>query len=604
MVAERVTSGSRNEPLDPELQALHEAELVLFPRPLDGASPGWSWDVPTARISRAETGLPPSTTTKVASSSELSERDAQWLRRLVLPNVPVRLDARVVKYLKFYRDSEKGRQIAEVWTKKSGKYTAALKAAFVRAGLPSDLVWLSLVESGHNPDITSPAGAAGLWQFIPETARLYGLTVDRWVDERLDPERATQAAARFLADLHQRFGNWELAMAAYNMGYGGLLRAIRKYNTNDFWELSRHEAGVPWETALYVPKIYAIAIVMNNRQAFGLDRIQPEEPISFDTVVVQPGVSLSRVGAAAEVSLPEIEALNLHFLAARVPPTAPKPAPSGSRPGTPEKNGGRWRVRVPKGTGSRASQKLAQSGDLGAALRPYLVRFGDTVASISQDLGVPAARLGKDNAIGASERLEQGTVLLVPAEKSRPEPAAEPVVVVVPAHQFSYSDRRRVFYEAQAGDTLEQIADFFGVPVADLEMWNVVDTRAALQAGMTLQIFVPRSADLGRVRCYEEGKVRILTAATPEFFDHFEGLNGKKRIVVAAKQGDTLTDIGKRYGVTPASMERVNRRPRNDVLASGESVVVYVPKGAAASSADQGFTPLPEVSPPYPDALP
>ena len=106
---------------------------------------------------------------------------------------------------------------------------------------------------------------------MPEGARIYGLTVDRWIDERLDPERSTLAAARYLADLHTRFGSWELAFAAYNMGYGGLLSSIRKYNTNDFWELSRLESGMPLETALYVPKIVAMAIVARNRAVFGLD---------------------------------------------------------------------------------------------------------------------------------------------------------------------------------------------------------------------------------------------------------------------------------------------------------------------------------------------
>ena len=121
-------------------------------------------------------------------------------------------------------------------------------------GLPEDLIWVSLVESGFDPAIRSPAGAAGLWQLMPDGARIYGLVVDRWIDERLDPERSTDAAARYLADLHRRFGAWELALAAYNMGYGGLLAAIRKYNTNDYWELSRFESGIPFETALYVPR--------------------------------------------------------------------------------------------------------------------------------------------------------------------------------------------------------------------------------------------------------------------------------------------------------------------------------------------------------------
>src|SRR5204863_10052187 len=121
-----------------------------------------------------------------------------------------------------------GKAIAKVWAKKSGRYISAMKAEFAKAGLPTDLVWMSLIESGHSATIYSPVGAAGRWQFMPEAGRLYGLTVDRWVAERLDPQRSTEAAIRYLSDLHRRFGNWELAMAAYNMGYGGLSRAIRK----------------------------------------------------------------------------------------------------------------------------------------------------------------------------------------------------------------------------------------------------------------------------------------------------------------------------------------------------------------------------------------
>src|SRR4029078_2259873 len=147
-----------------------------------------------------------------------------------------------------------------------------------------------------------PAGASGLWRFVPESPRMYGLTVDRWVDERLDPQRSTEAAVRYLSDLRARFGSWEVAMGAYHMGHGGLLRAVRKFNTNDFWALSRYEAGLPWETTLYVPKILATAVVMANKKAFGIDDIEQDAPIAFDTVQVAPNVDLADVARAADVS--------------------------------------------------------------------------------------------------------------------------------------------------------------------------------------------------------------------------------------------------------------------------------------------------------------
>jgi hypothetical protein len=161
---------SRATKADPELRALSEAEKVLFPRPLAGMTPGWSWDLPRPVQGSGPTvsssGAPPAGPREL-ENSEPSREDAAWLKSLALPNLPVRLDARVVKYLKFYRDSPKGRGIVRVWAQKSGKYAPSIQAELGKAGLPTDLVWLSLIESGHNPNIQSPAGAVGIWQFVP-----------------------------------------------------------------------------------------------------------------------------------------------------------------------------------------------------------------------------------------------------------------------------------------------------------------------------------------------------------------------------------------------------------------------------------------------------
>lgn len=215
---QKIADGPTDEDLragkdDPELRSLRAAERVLFPRPLSGIEPGWSWDLPEALGRRG-----PEVTTQGAPALRADEPrpdptdgapDAAWLKSLTMPNLPVVLDEFVIKYLRFYRDSPSGKSIGRVWAKKSGRYTTAIKNELSRAGLPTDLVWLSMIESGHNPLITSPAGAAGLWQFMPDAGRTYGLTVDRWVDERLDPERSTEAASRYLSDLYRRFGSWE-----------------------------------------------------------------------------------------------------------------------------------------------------------------------------------------------------------------------------------------------------------------------------------------------------------------------------------------------------------------------------------------------------------
>jgi membrane-bound lytic murein transglycosylase D len=511
-----------------------------------------------------------------------------------MPNLPVRLDPRVIKYLKFYRDSARGRAVARAWAQKSGRFAGALKAELAKAGLPTDLVWLSLVESGHNPTIRSHAGAVGIWQFLAESGRLYGLTVDRWVDERLDPQRSTEAAIGYLSDLYRRFGTWELAMAAYNMGHAGLLRAMRKFNTNDFWELSRYEAGVPWETNLYVPKILATAIVMNNKRAFGIDDVIPETPVGFDTVLVDPGTLLEDVARAAEVTPEQIKALNRHYLAGRTPPSA------ANEPGR------SWPVRVPSKSGVVATQRLSKQAKQPESLEPYIVRVGDTLSSIAQGAGGNEARVRSINRISPEEPLQPGTVLLVPQAAEGATSSSSEEVVVVPPRQFSYPDRMRVFYRIVAGDTLGRIAQAFGVAASELLAWNALDDSARLHVGLVLQIFVKKGQKLAHVRHTRESRARVLVAGSVDFYDYYEGLRGKKRIVVVARAGETLQSVGKRFNMSPGWIERINRRSRRDKLGAGENVVVYVdratPKRFAAGAAEAES--LPQIAPPAPNALP
>lgn len=561
-----------------------------------GATPGWSWGLPQKAAPRTGgSGLPPQAGLSPQKPDDKSKR-AAWLGQLVMPNFDVRLDPRVIKYLDFYKSNPRGQAIARVWAKKSGRFTPALQAELSKAGMPTDLVWLSLIESGHNPAIYSSAGAAGLWQFIPDSGRMYGLTVDRWVDERLDPQRSTEAAIKYLADLHRRFGNWELAMAAYNMGHGGLSRAIRKYNSNDFWELSRYEAGIPWETSLYVPKIAAIAIVMNNKRAFGLDAITPDPAESFDTVSVPAGVSLDQVASAAGLPKERIASLNPHYLAGRVPPPAAKA----------EKVPSSWAVRVPRGSGVATRQALGKVARIDAQYEPYLVRFGDTVTEIARERGLSEHALRKINAIGRDETLVSGAVLLVPKTKGTPREPSEQEVAVVPPRPFSYKSRSRVFYRALPGDSLEAVAAAFDVSRSELMAWNGLDTSARLLSGMMLQVFVKPSTDLGRIRTVE--KPLVLVAGSEDFFEHFEGKAGRTRLRVKVLPGDSLWKIGQRYGMSVGMMERINRISRNKDLQVGDTLIVYSRAAAgsvsAPENADEKPEPLPAVAAPAPEVLP
>ncbi|MCA9697025.1 MAG: lytic transglycosylase domain-containing protein, partial [Myxococcales bacterium] len=165
----------------------------------------------------------------------VDEPPEEWMRKLKLPDVPVRWNQQTIEYLRYFKDDPKGRRIIAAWLNRMGRYEQRLRAILAEAGVPEDLVYVAMIESGFNPSAQSAVGAAGMWQFMEPTGRVYGLGSEYWIDDRLDFEKASYAAATYLADLEARFGTWELALAAYNGGYGLVVQSIRANNTNNFW---------------------------------------------------------------------------------------------------------------------------------------------------------------------------------------------------------------------------------------------------------------------------------------------------------------------------------------------------------------------------------
>jgi membrane-bound lytic murein transglycosylase D len=587
-----------------ELRALRDAERELFPPA--APAPGNAWPAELALLLPGEdaphvhaSGLPP-TEPRPPPLPE-GPRDLSWLMKLDMPDLPVRWDDHVVGYLELFRDDPRGRATFANLYRHSGRWQAMMRRALRKKSLPEDLVWVAMIESGFEPIARSSAGAVGLWQFMPETAKIYGLTIDRWVDQRLSAPMETDAAADFLADLHRRFGSWELALAGYNMGYAGLSSVVRRYNTNDFWSLERAEGALPWETTLYVPKILAMSVVAHNLAAFGFADLQTDEPIDTDDVTVPPGTSLAVVAQAAGCAPKEVEMLNPELRAGRTPP-----APDGDTA---------YAVKVPAGRGATATQGMARVRHDQSPFDRYVVRFGETVEQVAAAHRTTTQKLVELNAIAPGEALRGGSVLLVPKVDSPGAPAS-PVStgprqsVVVPSDVFVYPDRQRVFYRVQIGDTLREIASALHVGVDDLDRWNDVDPGARLEEGMTLQAFVPEDLDLSRVVVVPENEVQVLAVGSDEFFASMEHDRRFKRVTVPARAGDTLESIGKRWGVPVKTMERVNRRGRTQPLRAGETVVAYVSLGMSAvadggpsaANAPASSGPLP--ASPLPDLLP
>lgn len=557
-----------------ELRTLRLAEERLF-----GTGPGDAADAAGDRVLRSgerptepADGLPGASPLEDAAPLVEGTPRAAWLAELALPDLPVRWDERVVDYLEYFRNDPRGRRLIEAWLERMAAFAGPIRAVLREHGLPEDLIFVAMVESGFDPTARSRAGAAGLWQFVPRTGAAYGLRQDRFVDQRLDPVASTEAAARHLADLHRRLGRWELALAAYNMGYGALLRAIRKYNTNDYWLLSHLEAGLPFETTLYVAKVVACAIAGHNPAAFGLDpgKSVPEPP-ALTEVRVPAGTPLGLVARAARIDREALSALNPAYLRGRTPPSD-----------------GPWAVQLPAEAAPAFARRWPRVARSRRASRPYVVRLGEDLRDIARRFGTTVGTLRGDNGL-EDEDPAPGETILVPAVEPREEPRSAVRDVPVPAGEPApeLGDRLRRFYEIQRGDTLSEVAQFAGVTIDDLCRWNAVDRHAVLQPGMVLQLFLPGNADLSRIRLLEADEVRTHVLGSEAFLAHHESQQGRRRVEVRVRPGDTLTSIGQRFGLTPEDLARINQRGVDDVLRLGERLVVYADEDDPRVANDQ-----------------
>ncbi len=592
----------------PELRTLREAERELFPPATPAPGSAWPSNLPLVLPGDSPpeieaSGVPPARAMPTSHPPpEESAQDLAWLEHLEMPDLPVRWDERVVRYLEFFRDDPRGHATFANLFRHSGRWRDMMRRALRRKSLPTDLVWVSMIESGFDPTAHSVAGAAGLWQLMPETARIYGLTFDRWLDQRQSATLATDAAADMLGDLHRRFGGWELALAGFNMGYAGLASVLKRFNTNDFWSLSRTEGALPWETTLYVPKVFAAAVVAHNLAAFGFADIVVDAPVETDEVNVPPGTPLALVAQAVGCTTKDLETLNPELRASRTPPAA-------------DADTNACAVNVPQGKGAVAAQALVRLRRDQPPLDRYVVRFGETLDQIAAAHRTTTQKLVELNGIAPGEAVRGGTVLLVPHVEATatetPTATGPKPAVVVPSDVFVYPDRKRVFYRVLVGDTLKEIGSAVRVTPDELARWNGLDPGARLQEGMTLQAFVAPDADLTRVVVVPESDVRVVSVGSEEFFAALEHDKGVKRITVVARAGDTVESIGRRFDVTPRTMERVNHQNRGHVLKAGDTVVVYVPNTVAVTGGAAGPTavnepvpngPLP--APPVPDLLP
>jgi membrane-bound lytic murein transglycosylase D len=568
-----VDDGPQNE--TPELREVRRFDEQAFPRdrgPVPIPADDAAQPLPAGLDGRwsGSGDLPPELRTPASQRPARvpPPPESEWLRQLALPDLPVRWEPQVIRYVEWFKNDPRARGIMSNWLRKLGRYRATFDKVLEREGVPRDLVYLAMIESGFEPGAMSRVGAGGIWQFMPGVARAYGLEVSHWVDARRDPERAVEAAARYLKDLHVRFGSWPLAFAGFHAGYGAVLTSIKRYNTNDYWELCKHEAGLPWETTLYVPKILAAAIVGHNLQAFGYQDVASDPPLAYDRVDAAPGTTLAAIARAAGTRPEVIEGLNPHLTRGRTPP---------DRAAGP--------VRVPPGSGALYTQAIEGARGAADRVETVVLRFGESLEEVARSRGLAVKDLKKLNGIKDSGEVRAGTTVVVPARGAAapvvakaPAPEDEDqILVAVPERSFSYEGRERVFYRTRDGDTVDEIAGAFGVRVEQLVEWNNLDPDAKLHPRLVLQLFVRKDFDRSNVALLDPGKVRVVTLGSEEFLALEAARRGKTRLQYVARAGDTLARIARRYGLQPGDLARINRLSYNSELEEGQRIVVYSP---------------------------
>jgi membrane-bound lytic murein transglycosylase D len=481
--------------------------------------------------------------------------------------VPVRWDIdvatwgnheRVRWYLEFFQGPAHERM--QIWLDRMPRYEPMIRERLQKANLPADLVYLALIESGFSLTATSRAKAVGMWQFMRPTGRHYGLRVDRWVDERRDPVKATDAAARFLSDLNDRFGSLYLAAAAYNAGGGRISGSLRRmgitpvsaegapadddeaaeedeeevavgFSDADFFKLYQSRY-IHRETKDYVPKLIAAALIAKEPRRYGFRPPAPAEPYPMDSLVVDGLTSLDVVARLADTTVTALRELNPQYLRLATPPAT------------------RSVVRLPAGTADAVGARWRDlPADERVSFRLHVARKGETVAGVAALYGVPASLVYDANPGLRGGALRAGRELVVPTGGAESIAIAREVSRSAPADDAGGRVR---YHKVKKGETLSGIAKRYGVSQAKLKQWNHLSS-SKVRTGQKLRVVTPSSGGSQRVASSE-------TAA--ERRQHAKGAGTDATRVAArthkVKKGETLSGIASRYGVTMDSIRQVN----------------------------------------------
>ncbi|MBV9624670.1 MAG: LysM peptidoglycan-binding domain-containing protein [Acidobacteria bacterium] len=433
-------------------------------------------------------------------------------------DLPLMMTDQVAGYIDYF--SSRGRGTLEHALERSGRYRTMIARILKEEGVPQDLVYLAQAESGFHPYAVSRAGARGIWQFMASRARAYDLHRDFWMDERQDPEKSTRAAARHLKDLYNEFGDWYLAMAAYNSGPGTVQNAVKRTGYADFWELYRRNV-LPKETRNYVPIILAVTIMAKNPAQYGLDSIVPDTEITYDTVKINYAVDLRLAADCAGVSPAELEELN----------------PALLRMITPKE---RFELHLPAGSRTKYESAIASiPPEMRLWWRYHQVVPGDTLMSIARFYHTSLQSIAEANQLEGGANIVAGGKLIIPLAPGRRA-----------SGDVQTFAKRLTIYHVRKGDTLQSVSENLGIPQSTILRWNRLPA-AGLGSRRVLYVHLPVSP----ASVAAEPPIRSKSKAS----NYLSGQQSTpSRLRHTVKHGETLYSIAATYNTSVAAIKQTN----------------------------------------------
>jgi membrane-bound lytic murein transglycosylase D len=533
----------------------------------------------------------PQVTLREVESFRLSDPEGPKVVAEELEQIPTEMNPLVQKWLDYFQG--RGRPHMERYLARSTRYMKLMKKILRQNGLPEDLVYIALIESGFSHKATSHAAAVGYWQFIRGTGKRYGLEINSLVDERRDPVLATQAAAEYFKGLYSVFGSWYLAMASYNVGENRVKREVMNHYTRDFWDLAR-KRRFPAETINYIPKFIAAKLIGNNPASYGFNEIDYMTPIEFEHIKVDRPVNLAQMAQKMGIDYEDFKMLNPKFRGEIAPL---------------KKNG--LELRVPVGQTEAALVAARESfvdrvsyvADTGDT-QIHRVRSGDSLHTIAKKYRTTVAWLRDANDLKKGRKLRIGQRLAVPDRSGRKATVVKAVAKADPREATREKEdvekasaapelvtQKGVFYIVQPGDTLSAIADDYSSTIEEIRRMNKLSRGSILKAGMKLR--VPKDEGLPvdpsgtpvserTVADKEEpqsGAAPTEAKAPPASGERAESairrpqsVSDKSEHVVRA--GENLTTIARKYGVSIQAIRKANKMNRRATLRVGARLVI------------------------------